>query len=105
MQPWIRQGAAALALSLVAVSTGAGPTVDYVVSPELSAVTFTVYKWTVLREEGRFKGVAGRVRFDPAHPRESSVDITVQTASIDTNNAGRDNVLRSDDFFDVERYP
>jgi polyisoprenoid-binding protein YceI len=105
MQRWLRQAAAAALISLIAAGSGAAPPSEYVVSPELSAVTFTVYKWTVLKEEGRFKDVSGRVHYDPARPQDSAVDITIETASIDTNNMGRDSVLRSDDFFDVQRYP
>jgi|SRR5579862_2223469 len=88
-----------------AIATRAASPADYVVSSELSAVTFTVYKWTVLKEEGRFKDVSGRVHYDPARPQDASVSITINTASLDTNNAGRDSVLRSDDFFDVARFP
>jgi polyisoprenoid-binding protein YceI len=83
----------------------AAPSSDYLISRELSAVGFTVYKWTVLKEEGRFKDVSGRVHYDPTSPRGSSIDITVNTASLDTSNAGRDSVLRSDDFFDAQRFP
>jgi polyisoprenoid-binding protein YceI len=68
-------------------------------------VSFTVYKWVVLKEEGRFREIAGRVYYDPARPQDSTVDITVNTASLDTNNSERDSKLRSDDFFDVSRYP
>jgi polyisoprenoid-binding protein YceI len=105
MRQWKRYGIPAALLILTAIGVQAGPPTDYVVSPELSAVSFTVYKWTVLKEEGRFKNVSGRVHYDAARPEDSAVDITIQTASIDTSNTGRDSVLRSDDFFDVQRYP
>jgi polyisoprenoid-binding protein YceI len=105
MQRWLTRAAVVMSLSLIATGTPAASSSDYIVSPELSAVSFTVYKWAVLKEEGRFKDVSGRVHYDPARPQESTVDITINTASLDTNNAGRDSVLRSDDFFDVQRYP
>src|SRR5258707_12409430 len=104
MQRWFTQTAAVLLLSQMAIGTRAASSSNYVVSRELSAVSFTVYKWTVLKEEGRFRDVSGHVQYDPARPQDSTVDITVTTASLDTNNAGRDSVLRSDDFFDVQRY-
>ena len=78
---------------------------EYRVSPELSSVTFTVYKWGVLKEQGRFRAVRGGIVYDPERPQLSSVDILVDVASIDTNNQSRDGVLRSDDFFDAARYP
>ena len=38
-------------------------------------------------------------------PGESSVAVTIEAASIDTNEPDRDKHLRSDDFFDVETHP
>ncbi len=105
MQRWLPTTTVVLLLSLIGIGTHAAPSSDYVVSRELSAVSFTVYKWAVLKEEGRFKEVSGHVHYDPARPQDSTVDVSINTASLDTNNAGRDSVLRSDDFFDVERYP
>ena len=105
MQRWFTKPAVMVLLSLIAVGTHAASSSDYLVSRELSAVSFTVYKWTILKEEGRFKDLGGRVHYDPARPQDSTVDITIKTASLDTNNPGRDGVLRSDDFFDVQRYP
>jgi polyisoprenoid-binding protein YceI len=105
MKRQLTKTAVVMLLSLIAIGTRAASSSDYLVSRELSAVSFTVYKWTVLKEEGRFKDVAGRLHYDPARPQDSTVDITISAASLDTNNAGRDSVLRSDDFFDVQRYP
>ncbi len=96
---------AAVVLSTATLCSAAPSSSDYLVSPDLSAVTFTVYKWTILKEQGRFRNVGGHIHYDPARPQDSRVDITVQTDSLDTNNAGRDGVLRSDDFFDVRRFP
>ncbi len=105
MQFRVARWLAAVVLSLATLCSAAPPSSDYLVSPDLSAVTFTVYKWTILKEEGRFRNVSGHIHYDPARPQDSRVDITVQTESLDTNNAGRDGVLRSDDFFDVRRFP
>ena len=38
-------------------------------------------------------------------PAKCKIDVTVRAASLDTRNWVRDRVLRSDDFFDVEKYP
>src|SRR5690606_37651812 len=54
---------------------------------------------------GRFSDFSGTVQFDADHPEQSSVDFTIRTESIDTNETTRDNHLRSADFFDVEHYP
>jgi polyisoprenoid-binding protein YceI len=55
--------------------------------------------------EGRFGKFDGKIAFDPADPSTASVSGEVDAASIDTNNEKRDKHLRSDDFFDVEKYP
>src|ERR1051326_406182 len=69
-----------------------------------SEVTFQV-RHLVTKVRGRFKDFSGTVRFDPAHPERSSVALTIQAASVDTNAADRDQHLRSDDFFAVETFP
>jgi len=54
---------------------------------------------------GRFNDFEGAFTFDEGAPEASKVEVTVETASVDTNNAERDKHLRSDDFFDVKKYP
>jgi polyisoprenoid-binding protein YceI len=54
---------------------------------------------------GNFKKFEGTIRVDPDHPEKSSVTATIDAASIDTGNEKRDADLRSDDFFDVAKYP
>ena len=54
---------------------------------------------------GTFQDFAGTIAFDAEQPERSSVQFTIQAASIDTNHEKRDNHLRSADFFDVEKYP
>jgi polyisoprenoid-binding protein YceI len=54
--------------------------------------------------EGRFTAFSGQLRV--AEPVErSSVEVTIDAASIDTGNADRDAHLRAADFLDVERFP
>ena len=90
---------------VLCTSAQAASSSDYVISSELSTVSFTVYKFVVLKEEGRFREVTGHVHYDPARPQDSTVDIVVNTASVDTNSSERDSKLRSEDFFDVPLYP
>jgi len=54
---------------------------------------------------GDLSGTKGSIRFDPQKPSSSAFDVTVQTSTIDTDNRRRDNHLRTDDFFDVAKYP
>ena len=54
---------------------------------------------------GKFTDFSGTVNADRAKPENSTVEFTIQTASIDTGTPDRDKHLRSADFFDVEKYP
>ncbi len=55
--------------------------------------------------QGRFDRFDGTIEFDPEKPEAAVVRATIDAASINTNNTKRDKHLRSDDFFDVEKYP
>lgn len=77
---------------------------SYALDPAHSEVTFQV-RHLITKVSGRFSSFAGTIQFDDAAPAQSSVSVTVQTASIDTNQSDRDAHLRSDDFFSVERFP
>lgn len=54
---------------------------------------------------GKFDDFAGKIQFDEANPQNSTVEVTIKTASIDTGVDMRDKQLRSPDFFDIEKYP
>jgi len=54
---------------------------------------------------GRFNEFEGTFSFDAKHPENNRVQVTIDTASIDTNHAKRDKHLRSPDFFNVSKYP
>jgi polyisoprenoid-binding protein YceI len=49
--------------------------------------------------------VNGAIQFDDKDITKSSVDVTIDAASVDTRVEGRDKDLRSDHFFEVEKYP
>jgi len=53
---------------------------------------------------GTFKDF-GSFSFDAAKPEQSKVNVTLKTASVDTNHAERDKHLRSDDFLNVAKHP
>jgi polyisoprenoid-binding protein YceI len=54
---------------------------------------------------GRFDRFDGKIEFDPDAPEKSSIEGSIDAASIDTDNEKRDKHLRTPDFFDVEKYP
>lgn len=97
--------ALSLALLLLAMPaiTAAAPAV-YKVDSDHSGVSFTIRHF-VSNVPGRFKDFDGVIKYDAQNPAASSVNFTIQAASIDTDNADRDNHLRGADFFDVEKFP
>ena len=58
----------------------------------------------VSKVRGRFADFEGTVTIAP-EPLDSAVEVSVQLASIDTRDAGRDEHLRGADFFDVDQHP
>ncbi|HTM31787.1 MAG TPA: YceI family protein [Vicinamibacterales bacterium] len=59
----------------------------------------------ISKVRGRFTDFDGAIAFDEAEPQRSTVNLTIQAASIDTGVADRDAHLRSTDFFAVDQYP
>src|SRR5947208_8348828 len=76
----------------------------YALDPSHSQVGFAVRHLMVSKTRGRFSDFAGAVEI-AKNPFESSVAVTIQTASVDTRDEQRDGHLRSGDFFDVEAWP
>lgn len=54
---------------------------------------------------GRFDTFSGDFSYDPAKPEASTVNVTIDTGSVDTNHAERDKHLRSPDFLNAEKNP
>ena len=58
------------------------------------------YSWLY----GTFKDFDGTFSYDAANPEASNVNVTLKTASVDTNHAERDKHLRSADFLNVSKH-
>jgi polyisoprenoid-binding protein YceI len=78
---------------------------DYVIDAAHTRVGFSARHAMVTTVRGQFKDFEGQAHIDAANPENSSVTVTIQTASIDTGVADRDGHLKSADFFDVEQFP
>ena len=79
-------------------------TATYEIDPVHSELTFRIRHLTG-RVFGTFNEWGGTVTTNPADLSQTHVNVTVQTASINTLNEQRDAHLRTDDFFDVENHP
>lgn len=94
--------ALALILSVASIATAAMETFAF--DKSHSQVGFRIRHW-LTKVEGRFREYDGTIWLDRAKPGDSKVEITIQTASIDTDNDRRDTHLKSADFFDAAKYP
>ncbi len=95
---------AILALLAAAAQPALGDTGTFTFDKAHSLVGFRIRHF-VSKVEGRFKDFDGTIWIDRANPSASKVELTIQTASIDTANENRDKDLRSDNFFDTAKYP
>lgn len=69
-----------------------------------SSVQFKVRHMVVSRTKGDFTDFEGMIQYD-GDLAKGSVNMIIQTASLNTNNENRDKHVKSDDFLDVEKYP
>ncbi len=73
--------------------------------PGHTAAEFCARHMMVTYVRGCFKNVRGLLVFDPANPRDSSVEATIDAAGLWSGEPDRDAHLRSADFLDVDNYP
>jgi len=80
-------------------------TSTWTIDPAHSAAEFAVRHMMVSTFKGHFRSLEGTVHLNEESPPSSSVTASIDVASVDTQNRDRDAHLRSDDFFNAERYP
>jgi polyisoprenoid-binding protein YceI len=73
--------------------------------PGHTEAVFTATHMMVTKVTGAFKGVHGRVDFDPAEPMETRFEGVIDATALWTGEPTRDEHLRSADFFDVASHP
>jgi polyisoprenoid-binding protein YceI len=73
--------------------------------PAHTQVEFSVKHMMFTTVRGQFSRFEGVVELDRDDSTNSSVEVSIDTSSIDTGVEDRDAHLRSKDFFDVEAYP
>ena len=80
-------------------------TYNYAVDPAHTTIQFSVKNLGFMTVNGSFTKFSGTVIIDDADLTKSTVDVSIDTASINTGITMRDNHLRSADFFDVAKFP
>ena len=103
----MKAGLLALSLVLTSFSLASASVAvakDYEIDASHSNVHFQI-KHLLSKVGGDFKDFKGHLSFDEKKPENAKVDAQIAAASIDTHNEKRDNHLKSEDFFNAEKYP
>ena len=96
-----------VALTIVVAVPSLLQAADYVIDTEKAHafIQFRIkhlgYSWLL----GRFNDFDGSFSYDEADPAASKVEVTIRTASIDSNHAERDKHLRGKEFLEVDKFP
>lgn len=71
---------------------------------EKSTVQFTIGNFG-FDVKGSFTGIQGMINFDTQATASSSMDITIDAGTINTDNSLRDKHLKDENYFDIKNYP
>ena len=77
----------------------------FALDPAHTEIGFVTRHAMITKVRGSFSEFEGTATVDGAHPESSSLEVTIQAASLNTRQADRDAHVRSADFLDVEQYP
>jgi polyisoprenoid-binding protein YceI len=78
---------------------------NWQLDPYHTQVEFRARHLGMMTVRGTFDEVSAIADIDPDHPEAASVQVTISTASVRTNNAIRDNDIRSGNYLEVDKYP
>ncbi len=106
MNNFSKLGIALAAMGLLTlVRPAIADTTEWALDGSHSRVGFSVSHLVVSTVSGRFKQVSGKVALDEANLTNSQVEISIKVDSVDTDEAKRDEHLKSPDFFDAKKFP
>jgi polyisoprenoid-binding protein YceI len=91
----------AAALSLPA----AAATSTWNIDPAHSSAQFSVRHLAISTVRGTFSKISGTVQLDESDITKSTVNVSIDVATVDTHEPDRDTDLRTEKFFDVAKYP
>jgi polyisoprenoid-binding protein YceI len=92
---------AQLAMNLVYAQS---PGHSFLPADEGSKISFKIRNFGI-NSEGSFKGLQGTILWDTQNVAVDSFDVSIDAASVNTDNDMRDDHLRKDTYFDVGKYP
>lgn len=94
-----------LMLMLLVFTPAAVSASTWNINPEHSSIQFQVRYMSLVNVKGSFDKFQGVVTMDEKNPAKSSVEVTIESASINTGVEKRDEHLRTDDFFECQKHP
>ena len=97
------QSAGAIAILLCSAQFAAAA--EYDIDPSHAFIQFRIHHLGYSMLVGRFNKFEGAFTWDKDNPQAAVINVTVETASIDSNWAERDKHLRNEDFLNVDKYP
>lgn len=100
-----KAAAAFAALATVGLSSPPAQAADFAIDTSHAFAQFSVNHLGYSNMLGRFNKFTGDISFDEGNVAASKVNVTIETASIDTNHEKRDAHLRSPDFFNTGEFP
>lgn len=87
------------------LETAAATTGVWQADPYHTQVEFAAKHLGMMTVRGHFADITVTGYIDPDHSEATTVQVTIQTASIRTHNEQRDNDLRSSSFLEIDKYP
>ena len=97
--------ASAIGILALATPLAFAQTSTWVPDKAHSEVDFSVLHMSLSKVHGRFGNIGGKIQWNDADITKSSVDVTIDAATVDTGVSGRDSDLKSANFFDVAQFP
>jgi len=92
-------------VSLVLILPAAAETQSWNIDGAHSSAQFSVRHMGISTVRGAFTKLSGTVQYDATNPIKTTIDATIEAASVDTRVEMRDNDLRGPNFFDASKYP
>jgi len=92
-------------LLVLAAPLALAQTSTWTSDPNHSEVDFAITHMSISKVHGRFGNVNATIQYDPSDISKSSVQVTIDVATVDTGVQARDTDLKSANYFDVANFP
>lgn len=101
----VRRGFLALSAAVILVPSPAQAENIYSLNQRFGTIGFAVNHLGLFKSEGQFRKFDASLTIDAAHPERTRIAVDVAAASVDMSWQNGAAMLRSADFFDVQRFP